>query len=487
MSVRVRFAPSPTGHIHVGNVRTALFNYLFARNQGGKFILRIEDTDLERSSLESEKLIYEDLQWLGLDWDEGPIIGGNYGPYKQTERYKIYKKYIQKLLDEGKAYKCFCSKDELEEMKEKALKEGRPPRYNGKCRNLTLQEIESFEKEGKKASIRFKVEDLEVRISDIIKGEISFKTDAFGDFIIVRPDGMPVYNFVVVIDDALMEITHVIRGDDHLSNTPKQVLIYNALGFKVPKFAHIPMILGPDHSKLSKRHGDTSVNQFREKGYLPEALFNYLALLSWSHPEEKEILSKDELIEAFSLDRVSKSAAVFDFEKLKWMNGIYIRNKSKEELTKLCVPYLISEGLVTDRYVNENFDKLADMIESIRDNLELLSDVAQYIEVYFKLNTILDEKAKELLVKDTSIPVLRTFLSEIEKVDELNEKIYKTIVKSVQKSTGAKGKNLFMVIRIGVSGLTKGPELDKLVVNLGKDEVVKRVREILRLIGNHDF
>ncbi|KAA0259483.1 glutamate--tRNA ligase [Deferribacter autotrophicus] len=482
MAVRVRFAPSPTGHIHVGNVRTALFNYLFARNQKGSFILRIEDTDLERSTLESEKLIYEDLQWLGLDWDEGPIKGGDYGPYKQTERFDIYKKYVQKLLDEGKAYKCFCSKEELEEMKEKALKEGKPPRYNGKCRNLTPQEIEALEKEGKKASIRFKVEDEEVTIYDIIKGEITFKTDAFGDFIIVRPDGTPVYNFVVVIDDALMKITHVIRGDDHLSNTPKQVLIYRALGFEVPKFAHIPMILGPDHSKLSKRHGDTSVNQFREKGYLPEALFNYLALLSWSHPEEKEVLSKEELIEAFSLDRVSKSAAVFDFEKLKWMNGIYIRNKSKEELAKLCVPYLVSSGLVNEAYVEENFDLLADMIESVKDNLELLSDISQYIEVYFKLNTVFDEKAKELLALETSIPVLKTFLSEIEKVDKLDEQIYKSIVKNVQKSTGAKGKSLFMVIRIGVSGLTKGPELDKLVINLGKDEVIKRVKEVLELI-----
>ncbi|MGA1861608.1 glutamate--tRNA ligase [Deferribacter thermophilus] len=483
MSIRVRFAPSPTGHIHVGNARTALFNYLFAKNMGGKFILRIEDTDLERSTVESENLIYEDLKWLGLDWDEGPIKGGEFGPYRQTERFDIYKKYVDKLLEEGKAYKCFCSKEELEVMKEKALKEGKPPRYNGKCRNLTEEQIQQLENKGLKPSIRFKVEQEEVEVNDIIRGNITFKTDAFGDFIIVRPDGTPVYNFVVVIDDALMKISHVIRGDDHLSNTPKQVLIYNALGFEIPNFAHIPMILGPDHSKLSKRHGDTSVNQFREKGYLPEALFNYLALLSWSHPEEKEILSKEELIKSFTLDRVSKSAAVFDFEKLKWMNGIYIRNKDLVELTKLCIPYLINSGLVSNDYIQENFEKLVKMVESIRDNLEVLSEVSDYLKVYFCMNTDFDDSAKEILGYDTTKSVLVSFKNFVENIDELNEDNYKIAIKEVQKEVKVKGKKLFMAIRVGVSGTTKGPELDKLVVNLGKEEVIKRINQVLNLMG----
>lgn len=483
MSVRVRFAPSPTGHIHVGNVRTALFNYLFAKHNNGKFILRIEDTDLERSTKESENLIYEDLQWLGLDWDEGPIKGGDYGPYRQTERFDIYKKYVDKLLEGGKAYKCFCSKEELEEMKERALKEGKPPRYNGKCRSLTENQIEELEKKGVKPSIRFKVEDEDVVVNDLIKGEITFNTDAFGDFIIVRPDGTPVYNFVVVIDDALMRITHVIRGDDHLSNTPKQVLIYKALGFDIPYFAHIPMILGPDHSKLSKRHGDTSVNQFREKGYLPEALFNYLALLSWSHPEEKEILSKDELIKSFTLDRVSKSAAVFDFEKLKWMNGIYTRNKDIKELTKLCIPFLLKSGLIDEDFINTSFNRLANMVESIRDNLEVLSDVTKYIEVYFKMETDFDDATKEILSYETTKPVLEAFKKNLENLEILDVDNYKSIIKAVQKETGAKGKKLFMAIRVGVSGKTKGPELDKLVINLGKDEVINRINKILDMLS----
>lgn len=258
MSIRVRFAPSPTGHIHVGNARTALFNYLFARKNNGVFILRIEDTDLERSTIESERIIYEDLKWLGLDWDEGPEFGGDFGPYRQTERLDIYNKYVKKLLDDGIAYECFCSKEELELEREKALAEGRQPIYNGKCRNLSEEEKKILKEKGVKPSIRFHVKDKEVIVKDLVKGEVVFPTETFGDFVIVRPEGIPVYNFAVVIDDALMKISHVIRGDDHLNNTPKQILIFKALGFNLPVFVHIPMILGSDHSKLSKRHGDSS-------------------------------------------------------------------------------------------------------------------------------------------------------------------------------------------------------------------------------------
>ena len=272
MSIRVRFAPSPTGHLHVGNARTALFNYLFVHSTGGTFILRIEDTDVVRSTTESEAMIYEDLNWLGIEWDEGPVKGGNFAPYRQSERLDIYKEYINKLLSEKKAYPCFCSKDELEGGKNRAIIEGRPQIYSGKCRHLTDEEIENKIKAGKAYSIRFKIDREYVLVEDLIHGTINFPTDAFGDFIIVRPDGMPIYNFVVVIDDALMQISHVIRGDDHLSNTPKHVLLFEALDFKTPFFAHIPMILGPDRSKLSKRHGVTSIATFREIGYLPEAL-----------------------------------------------------------------------------------------------------------------------------------------------------------------------------------------------------------------------
>jgi len=474
--VRVRFAPSPTGHIHVGNVRTALFNYLFAKNQKGVFVLRIEDTDLDRSSIENENIIYEDLKWLGLNWDEGPNKGGDYAPYKQTERVDIYKKYIDELLEKGAAYYCFCSKEELDKEREKNLSEGKNPIYSGKCRNISLEEAKKRIAAGEKAAVRFKVDKREVNVKDILKGEIDFPTSMFGDFIIVRPDGVPVYNFVVVIDDALMKITHIIRGDDHLNNTPKQILIYKALGFDIPDFVHIPMILGPDHSKLSKRHGDTSVNQFRENGYLADAFFNYLALLGWSHPEEKEVLSKEELIEAFNLNRISKSAAVFDFDKLKWMNGVYIRGKSRDELFGLAKPFITVADI---QDVDEEW--LKDVIFSVKDKIATLNEIDEQIKIFFEQSTP-DEESLELLNLETSPLVLQAYLNEIEGVANLTADRYKEITKKIQKDTGAKGKGLFMVLRIGLTGQRTGPDMDKIATLLPVSEQVKRIEHILELI-----
>lgn len=474
-TVRVRFAPSPTGHIHVGNVRTALFNYLFAKNKNGKFILRIEDTDIERSTLESENLIYEDLNWLEISWDEGPIVGGEFGPYRQSERAEIYKKYIDILLENNMAYYCFCSKGELEKSREENLKIGKNPVYSQKCRNISLKEAKSRIANGEKGAIRFKVDDDSVIVKDILKGEITFPTDMFGDFIIVRPDGIPVYNFVVVVDDALMKITHVIRGDDHLNNTPKQVLIYNALNLEIPYFAHIPMILGSDHSKLSKRHGDTSVNQFRENGYLSDAFFNYLALLGWSHPEEKEVLTKEEIINTFSLDRISKSAAVFDFDKLKWLNGIYIRQKNKDELYNLCKPFLKFD---LSKY-DENW--LKDVIYSVREKISTLNEINEQIKIYFEKSDF-DDNAKELFLLPTSKDVLETYLKEIENLDKLTEEIYKETTKNIQKKTGAKGKALFMVLRVGLTGQTTGADMDKIATLIPVDEQIKRIKNTLRYL-----
>ncbi|MEC9493286.1 glutamate--tRNA ligase [Flexistipes sp.] len=478
MSTRVRFAPSPTGHLHVGNARTALFNYLYAASKKGKFILRIEDTDLQRSSMENEEMIYEDMKWLGFYWDEGPRKGGEYGPYRQTERFDLYKKYADKLLENGYAYKCFCSKEELEKEKEKALAEGRPPRYSGKCRNLSEGEIEKLENRGIKPSIRFRVNKENVLVSDEIRGDIDFKTDSFGDFIIVRPDGTPVYNFVVVIDDALMNISHVIRGDDHLSNTPKQVLMFEAMGFDIPKFAHIPMILGPDHSKLSKRHGVTSINAFRDQGYLSEALFNYLALLSWSDENEREILSSEELAEVFSLERVSKSAAVFDFEKLKWMNGIYIRNLDEDDFFERVKPFIVKSGTTDIHYIDENSERVKQMALSVRDNLDLLSDIGDYLKIYFEYPETFDEEASEILSWETTPVVINMLKEEVEKAEEIDGVKYKEIVKKIQKEKKIKGKPLFMAIRVGLSGKTKGPEVDKLATLLDKDEVLKRLARV---------
>lgn len=478
MSIRVRFAPSPTGHIHVGNVRTALFNYLFTKREGGKFILRIEDTDLERSSLASEELIYEDLAWLGLECDEGPKTGGDYGPYRQTERFDIYQKCTDELLDKGYAYKCFCTREELDSEREKAQSEGRAYIYGGKCAKLTKEDVAMKESNGEKASIRFRAFKPNALVRDMIHGDISFPTSAFGDFIIVRPDGTPIYNYVVVVDDMMMKITHVVRGDDHLSNTPKQVLVYEALGFDVPTFAHIPMILGPDRSKLSKRHGNTSVEQFRDNGYLPEAMINYMALLSWSGEGERELYTMDELQKIFDLGDVSKSAAVFDFDKLNWMNGIYIRQKSSSEILELCVPYLKVAGLVDDKYVNENRDLLEKRLMSVRDNFVILSDAPQYMEVYFKPAEI-DDDAKAILELDTTKPVLEAFISKIVGKEFLTVEEYKSIMKEIQSEVGVKGKPLFMAVRVGVTGATKGPEMDNVATLLSVAELTERVNNTI--------
>ncbi len=318
--IRVRFAPSPTGQLHLGNARTALFNYLYARKTGGTFVLRVEDTDLERSSAEAEEAILNDLRWMGLEWAEGPGRGGEYGPYRQSERREIYARYASELLEKGHAYRCYCTPEELEEKRKRSLARGVPPKYDGRCRNLKPEEEQAFAAEGRASSLRFKVETRRVDFEDLIKGRMSFEGQTLGDFIILRSDGTAAYNFAVVVDDALMQITHVIRGEDHLTNTPRQLLIYQALGWQPPKFAHPPMILGPDHSPLSKRHGATSVTYFREEGFLPEALVNYLALLGWSVDAGQEIMSLEELSQKFSLGRVSRSSAIFDIDKLQWVN-----------------------------------------------------------------------------------------------------------------------------------------------------------------------
>ena len=342
--IRVRFAPSPTGYLHIGNARTALFNWLFARHYGGCFILRIEDTDTDRHVAEAEGLIIQDLKWMGLDWDEGPDKGGPYGPYRQSDRLDIYQSYAQKLVESGRAYYCYCTPEELEASRQKMLASGQTPQYDGRCLHLSDEQKKEFEKEGRRPSVRFRTLGDAVVVNDLIRGEVSFDGQTIGDFIILRSDGRAAYNFAVVIDDIQMEITHVLRGEDHLSNTPRQVLIYQALGFNPPQFGHMPMILGPDRTRLSKRHGATSVVSYREKGYLPEAINNYLALLGWSSPDEEEILPQEKLVQKFTVDRISRSAAIFDLTKLNWMNGNYIREAELDRITRLCIPFLKEKG-----------------------------------------------------------------------------------------------------------------------------------------------
>lgn len=470
--IRVRFAPSPTGFMHIGNARTALFNFLFAKHNNGVFILRIEDTDRERSTEESIKTITESLKWLNLNWDEGYEKGGNFGPYRQIERLDIYKKYATQLLDEGKIYKCFCTEEELEKKREDALKKSLTPRYDGKCRNLTKEEISSLEKQGLKFSLRFKVPYGTVLVDDIIRSKVEFLSATIGDFIIMRTNGIPAYNFAVVIDDTLMEITHVIRGEDHLSNTPRQILLYQSLGFNIPQFAHLPMILGKDRTRLSKRHGATSVEEYRDKGYLQEALINYLSLLGWYPEHGKEIMRIDEIIKEFSLEKVGKSAAIFDDVKLRWMNSVYMRESDLDKITDIAMPYLKEKGFASSsekNYIKEVVDLVrgySDTIVDIPANVKLILD---------DLISDFEEDALAILKTDSAKLVLSIFKTEIDKIVEINESNFKEAISNAQKITGKKGKEIFMPIRASLTGKLHGPELNRLVPLLGKEKILKRL------------
>ena len=427
--IKVRFAPSPTGYLHVGGARTALFNWLFARKNGGKFVLRIEDTDPERSKKEYEELIIQDLKWLGIGWDEGPI--------RQSARLHIYREYAQKLLDEGKAYYCFCSPEELERERKKAIAEGKPYKYSGKCRNIPPEKAKKRVESGEPASIRFKMSDEEFSYEDLIRGEVKFDLSLFGDFVIMRSNGLPSYNFAVVIDDHDMEITHVIRGEDHISNTPKQIKIYEALGWKPPEFAHLPMVLGPDRSRLSKRHGATAVFQFREEGILPEALFNYLALLGWSCGE-KEIMTKEEMVECFELSRVSKAGAVFDYQKLMWMNHKHMERLSIEELVDKF-----------EKYAGTKFrrDFLAFALSKLREEAYTLKELQN------ALLRELNYSPQEKITKE-ELKVIKAIEEKLEQGKNLAQAI-----KETSKELGIRGKALYHPLRIALTGRGSGPDL----------------------------
>ncbi|WP_028950990.1 glutamate--tRNA ligase [Sulfurihydrogenibium subterraneum] len=476
---RVRFAPSPTGYLHLGNARTALFNYLFAKHENGSLILRIEDTDLERSKKEYEEMLIEDLKWLGIQWDEGPDVGGNHGPYRQSERLEIYYKYVDKLLKSGDAYYCYCSEEELEKEREKAIAEGRPYRYSGKCRNLTPEERSDYEAQGIKPVVRFKVPDKTVVFEDIIRGHVEIDTKEFGDFVIVRQDGMPVYNFVVVIDDALMGITHVIRGEDHLSNTPKQIVIYEALGFNIPQFAHLPIILGEDRTKLSKRHGAVSVRALKDDGFLSEAVFNYLSLLGWHPKDEREILSKEEIIKQFRIEDVNKSPAIFDRTKLRWMNGVYIREiLDLEELTKRSVEFFEGFGYKAD------FEYYKKVMEAIRDSIETLMDIKERAKVFFVDEFPFTEEVVAEVKSDPNFyKVVETFYEKVKDLDKITKEDFKNITKEIQKEHGFKGKALFHPIRIALTGESSGVSLDLLVEVIGVERVKFRLIRFLEYFG----
>ncbi len=472
--VRVRFAPSPTGYLHVGNARTAILNWLFARHSGGKMILRIEDTDFERSTREYEKALMEDLHWLGLDWDEGPDVGGEYGPYRQSERLEIYKEYALNLLEEGHAFHCYCTVEEVKERAQAALQRGETPHYDGHCRRLSEEEVSRYQEEGRKPVIRFHVPGGKIQFSDLVHGEVEFEGTNVSDFVILRSDGIATYNFAVVVDDALMRISHVIRGEDHLSNTPKQVLLFRALGFEVPIFVHVPMILGEDRTKLSKRHGDNSVRDYREKGYLPEALVNFLSLLGWSSPSGDEILSIDRLIREFDFDRLSKSAAIFNPDKLNWMNGWYIRHTDLDRIVELGIPFLQKAGFdVSDReYVKR-------CIAAVIDGVEYLAQLPDKCKIFFRDEV--EYENLELIKSEKSKRVFECFLRETENVEEWNGETFRAVMKKIQKETGIKGKELWMPIRVALTGQEHGPELPTVVELLGKEKCRRFVEKAYQM------
>lgn len=483
--IRVRFAPSPTGHLHIGNARTALFNWLLARHHQGAFILRIEDTDIARSTKESDQLILEDLAWLGLDYDEGPDTDGAVGPYRQSERLHLYRQYAQQLLDQGAAFHCYCTEEELAGNRQRLLDEGKTPKYSGRCRHLTAAQRRQFEAEGRKPTIRFHVPSGPPVVNrDLVRGEVTIERDMIGDFVLLRSNGNPSYNFAVVIDDALMRITHVVRGEDHLTNTSRQILLYEALGFEQPQFGHLSMILGPDHSRLSKRHGATSVSQYREQGYLPEALVNYLALLGWSPESGEEMLPRDELIRQFSLDRVSKSAAIFDVQKLNWLCGTYIRETDPSTIATLALPYYQQAGYVSAQPSEAEYAHLVQVVTTSRRYVHTLSEMPAHSALFFEPEFDYDEDARALLQEADAQAVIRAFRDIVAEVEEITPDNCRKLFKEVGKRAKVKGKTLYMAVRVAISGTVHGPELDEMLLILGKAETLRRVERTIDRFGS---
>jgi len=484
-NIRLRFPPSPTGKIHIGNMRTALFNWLVAKQKGGELVLRIEDTDQARSTKEFEDIIIQEMEWLGLDADEGVSIGGDYGPYRQTERVDIYKEYADKLLESDHAYKCYCTQEELEEMREKAIANDKMPRYDGSCRNLTEEERQAYEEEGREPVLRFKLpeEEKDIIVQDLIRGDVTFNTSVLDDFIIFKSDGMPTYNFAVVIDDALMKISHVIRGEDHLSNTPKQILIYEALGFELPKFAHLPLILDENKAKLKKRGEDSVyVGEFREKGYLPEALFNFMALLGWSTGDEEEILSKEEIIERFAIEDVNKSGAVFDREKLNWMNGKYIRAAELDRVVELSIPFLIESGLIDKEYAEENREWLSRVIDEARTGVDYLAQIPAEAEL-FLTDIVFDdpEKAAEEFAGEDVELVFETLKEKLFARDEVTPEAVGEIFSELKDELPVGARTIYHPTRLAITGKTSGPEMTGVISIFGAEEVASRLDSALEM------
>ena len=469
MKVRVRFAPSPTGFLHIGGARTALFNWFFARNKGGVFILRIEDTDIFRRTDQAVEKILEDLRWLGISWDEGP--------YFQTERLSLYSHYAELLLKKDKAYFCYCSPEELEDRRKEALREGRPPGYDGRCRKLTTEEVKKFK--GRKRVIRFKVPHIgTLKFTDLVRGEIKFEREIIEDFVIMKSDGIPAFIFANAIDDRDMEITHIIRGNEHLSNTPRQLLLYEALEWKSPLFVHLPMILGTNRKKLSKRTGAVPLSWYRQQGYLPEALVNYLALLGWAPDSNQEIFSStEEIIKKFSLEQISSSPAIFDVKKLDWINGNYIKKSSCEEITTLVKPYLKAANLLRG---DEDEEWLRRVIELEKGRIKRLSQIVEYGDFFF-LSEISYDSVESILHQEKTKSLLCAYHAALEGIENFTEEEVEEKARKIIKDRKIKGGELIHPVRAALTGRAVGPGLFEIIALLGKERTLRRLESAIRI------
>lgn len=486
--VVVRFAPSPTGYLHIGGLRTALYNYLYAKKNNGKFILRIEDTDQTRLVEDAIENLIEALKWAGIQYDEGVFVEdnkqfekGENGPYIQSNRLDIYIKYVDQLIESGHAYYCFCSKDRLDKLRDEQKIKGLVPKYDGFCKNIPLEEAKERVAKGEEYVVRLKLpHDRDIHFTDVVRGDIVINTNDIDDQVLLKSDGFPTYHMAVVVDDHLMEVTHIVRGEEWLPSTPKHIYLYEAFGWEKPTYVHLPTVLNKDRKKLSKRQGDVSVEDFKDKGYLPEGLVNYLALVGWSPEDNEEILTLDEMVDKFSLDRVSKTGGIFDKDKLDWVNGHYIRSSSVERITDLAIPYLIDAELIDEKFADENYEWLKILVDTVKEGMSTVGEVVPKVRFIFEDEVeVVEEGAKELLSGEQVPQLMEAIISELENVDEITMEYAGTFMKAIQKATGIKGKNLFMPTRVAITGSEHGPEMVNILYLLGKEKIINRAKKIL--------
>lgn len=473
--VRVRFAPSPTGYIHIGNARTALFNYLFARSKGGEFILRIEDTDAARSRREYEEALSEDLRWLGIHWNEGPDMGGPYGPYRQSERTQIYNDYLTKLIKAGHAYYCYCTEAELVAMREDAMRRKAPPRYDNRCRTLTRDQIVRKEAEGVRPVVRFKIQDPELVVMDLIRGKVEFNLDDMvGDFVILKQDGMPTFHLAVCVDDALMKITHVIRGEDHLSNTPRHVLLFRALGFTPPEFAHMSLTASPSGGLLSKREGAVSIREYRLEGYPASGVVNYISLLGWSGGGTEEIFTPGELVQRFDLHRMKKSSAIFDRAKLEWVCGMHLRKLGDDEFVEHAFSFIRENKLLPPDALEKNLAWYREALLLFKDNIHNFAVLKDRLTLF---QDPLEIEDRDILGKADTQTVLTAAAESLERIGEDNGNFWAAWINDLKTKIRFKGKELFIPLRVAITGKTEGPELKRVVELLGRKRVLERIQK----------